>query len=864
MSRDFASNGPARVPSPARGSAVVGGRVLRVLVIGFAVVVALADARGTRGEDATVARDRAAATIEAYREHFRRTGDLQSKLPELNAAAADLLAATSGFLARGDKSSAAQSLIYVADIRRMRSQADAALAAYGQAEALARQTPDRALLGKALIGKARTAINQRDYGAALGFAREAVQTTEGLQDKQLRSTIFGVLADLQLKLGDFAAASDSVSKAMAAARDSGSAQDVYYALIGRADIWMALANRCDTRPRYEPCLQQIEKAGQDYAEARAMAAGQGWGGLVRYVDDALRGAEVLKTGYLQLNATNTTAAVSGLFSPKVPKDVLATEIFTTSQPENAKLMRPIYEQAKRYEDAVGGFSAVVAAQSRFTEGMLREMEGDLDGALNAYLKAVNIFESDRARLQDEPARAGIIGNKLNFYYRPMAVLLEKRRRAEAFALLERSKARTTGDLLASRSIVFPTEGERRLYGDMVEQRAKVASLQSMLFSSLSNGAPKSAIVGISADIATAEKAYQSVLEEMRGAAGKKAHDLVLSEPATLEQLQTAMRREGFESLMYLVEDNEIILWHIGADDVQARNVFIPKGELSKKIRSLQQGLTRPDAEFDAETARQLYLYLVSPARSWIKGRRLVIFPSGELYQIPFEALQNPADGHFLGEDFELSYAPSATVFLSLKPPGGLSDARLLAVADPEIADGQAEVEAIAALYPGRATALTGPTLATKKDVKSRIGGYDLVHLSVHGEFDPRQPLASYLTLAPSDGDDGRLTAAEMFGLPLERARLVVLSACATGKATVADGDEMVGMIRGLLFAGARSFVLSRWKVDAASTSLWMRTFYAEAQRNPMGEAARRAILAVRANPAYERPYFWAPFMLVGR
>ena len=44
--------------------------------------------------------------------------------------------------------------------------------------------------------------------------------------------------------------------------------------------------------------------------------------------------------------------------------------------------------------------------------MLRQMEGDLDGALGAYLQAVDLFKSDRARLQDEPSRAGIIGDKL--------------------------------------------------------------------------------------------------------------------------------------------------------------------------------------------------------------------------------------------------------------------------------------------------------------------------------------------------------------------------------------------------------------------------------------------------------------------
>jgi CHAT domain-containing protein len=853
-----------RSPSQSSALAIRRAWVLRILMIGFAVAVALADARGAQGEDPSVLRDRAAATIEAFREHFRRTGDFQSKLPELGTAAADLLLSASGFLARGDKSNTAQCLIYVADIRRMQGQWDAALVAYGEAEALARQTPDRVLLGKVLIGKARAASSKRDYAAALALAREAVQTTEGLQDKKLLGDTFQILAEIQLKLGDFAAASDAVDKAMTSAKESGSAPDIIYTLMGRADIWWTLAYRCDTRPLYEPCLQQIEKARQDYAEARGIAAGHGWDGLVGYTDGFLREAEVLRSLYVQQNKPNPGTSAPGLFEPKAPKDVLVTEIFASSQPENAKLIRPLYEQAQRDEEAVGGFSAVVAAHGRFGEGMLLQMEGDLDGALSAYLQAVDLFESDRARLQDEHGRAGLIGDKLNFYYRPVGVLLEKRRYAEAFALLERSRARTMGDLLASRNIVFPTERERGLYADVVEQRARVASLQTKLFSSLTNGTPKSAIAGINTDIAKAEQAYQSVLDGLRQVADKKTHDLIVSAPATLEQLQTAMRREGFESLMYLVEDTHIILWHISAEDVQVRNVFIPKGELNKKIRSLQDGLTRRDTEFNAETARELYLFLVSPARSWIKGRQLVIFPSGELHQIPFEALQSAEDGHFLGEEFQISYAPSATVFLGLKPPGDLSDARLLAIADPAIPAAQAEVEAIAALYPGRATTLTGPTLATKQDVKSRIGDYDIVHLSVHGTFDPTQPLFSYLTLAPSDGDDGRLTAAEMFGLPLDRARLVVLSACETGKTSVATGDETVGMIRGLLFAGAHSFVLSRWKVDAGSTSLWMRTFYNEAQKNPMGEAARRATVAVRGDPAYRHPYFWAPFMLVGR
>jgi hypothetical protein len=184
-----------KTPPQSGTSAISRACAVGTLLIGFAIAVARVDARDARREDATVLRDRAAATIEAFREHFRRTGDFQSKLPELSAAAAELLASASGLLARGDKTNAAQSLIYFADIKRMQSQWDAALAVYRQAEALARQSQDRALLGKTLIGEARAASSQRDYGAALASGREAVQVTEGLQDKKLRSDSFQVLAD---------------------------------------------------------------------------------------------------------------------------------------------------------------------------------------------------------------------------------------------------------------------------------------------------------------------------------------------------------------------------------------------------------------------------------------------------------------------------------------------------------------------------------------------------------------------------------------------------------------------------------------------------------------------------------------------
>jgi CHAT domain-containing protein len=72
------------------------------------------------------------------------------------------------------------------------------------------------------------------------------------------------------------------------------------------------------------------------------------------------------------------------------------------------------------------------------------------------------------------------------------------------------------------------------------------------------------------------------------------------------------------------------------------------------------------------------------------------------------------------------------------------------------------------------------------------------------------------------------------------------------------------MQRALLYAGASELVLSSWEVEAKSTALWMETFYREAQRQSPSEAARLALVAVKARPEYGHPYFWGAFLMTGK
>ncbi len=72
------------------------------------------------------------------------------------------------------------------------------------------------------------------------------------------------------------------------------------------------------------------------------------------------------------------------------------------------------------------------------------------------------------------------------------------------------------------------------------------------------------------------------------------------------------------------------------------------------------------------------------------------------------------------------------------------------------------------------------------------------------------------------------------------------------------------MVRALLYAGANNLVLSSWQVQSEATALWMENFYRAAQTNAPNEAARLALLAVKARPEYRDPYFWGPFLITGK
>jgi CHAT domain-containing protein len=133
----------------------------------------------------------------------------------------------------------------------------------------------------------------------------------------------------------------------------------------------------------------------------------------------------------------------------------------------------------------------------------------------------------------------------------------------------------------------------------------------------------------------------------------------------------------------------------------------------------------------------------------------------------------------------------------------------------------------------------------------------VIHLATHGVFREDDPHFSALRLA-----DGWMSLYDFYGLRV-KADLVCVSACQSGRNWVGAGDELVGLARGFLHAGASTLVVSLWPVQDDSTARLMEIFYRGIRGGMEVEhALRNAMLEVREESPH--PYHWAPFVLIGR
>jgi CHAT domain-containing protein len=496
----------------------------------------------------------------------------------------------------------------------------------------------------------------------------------------------------------------------------------------------------------------------------------------------------------------------------------------------------------------------------YDRGRIAEDEGKPQEAVEFYRRAIEIIEGQRSTIHTEANKIGFIGNKQDLYGRIIGALARSGNAAAALEFSERSKSRALVDLLASRGAGTLAAGANAETAALLQDidLGEADALAQM---------PVSATEG--------KSGYRSRVSQAVGRLRDTAPQLstlVAVDPWSAAKVQHALRDD--ETMIEYYYSDKVFAAFV-ADRQSVRVVLLDDRGLEQEVQALRTtladatqlaGAAALRKQLDAAylpRAQALYQRLLAPILPQVKTENLLVVAHGILHYLPFVALH---DGkQYVVERFGVRTLPSASVLRFVRDGAPGFPGPLLVFGNPDLGNArfdlpQAEQEArrIAAAVPDTRLLLRGQ--ATRAAFQSLAPQYRYIHFASHGEYDARQPLRSGLLLSAPDPEQGRLTAAEIYGTRLN-AELVTLSGCETGLGTVEGGDDVVGLIRGFLYAGTNSVIASLWEVDDEPTAVLMIGLYGKLGSLSKRDALRRAQLETMKR--FPHPFHWAAFYLTG-
>jgi tetratricopeptide (TPR) repeat protein len=245
----------------------------------------------------------------------------------------------------------------------------------------------------------------------------------------------------------------------------------------------------------------------------------------------------------------------------------------------------------------------------------------------------------------------------------------------------------------------------------------------------------------------------------------------------------------------------------------------------------------------------LYHTILAPVEArFARAARLLIVPHRSLHFVPFPALLSPKGA--LIDRFEITLLPSAAAHVAGR--------RRRATGLPVLVGGPADNlpgvrDEIAAVAEKLGPVIVAPP--SRDGLGALLAGARLIHFAGHATLRRDNPLFSHLALP-----EGRLTLGEVLELDLG-ADLVTLAGCDTAGGATRPGDELLGMARAFLHAGAQALVGALWPVDDRATRVLMDSFYDRLRRMSPAAALRDAQRGMRRE--WPHPCHWAGFVHVG-
>jgi CHAT domain-containing protein len=277
--------------------------------------------------------------------------------------------------------------------------------------------------------------------------------------------------------------------------------------------------------------------------------------------------------------------------------------------------------------------------------------------------------------------------------------------------------------------------------------------------------------------------------------------------------------------------------------------------------------------------RDLYRLMVKPINTLARDKEdWIIIPDGLFFQLPIESLSCDEQGGLVLEKHSVSYEFSARFITEEKEHSWISNENQSLISFAPFAKAGADLNSEGIGWLNRLpfsdieTSSTKSTqlkdqLATKEEFIKSQNQYPIVHLATHAITNPDNPSASCIAFYPVSGKtaDDLLFLDEIYALRMDSCRLMVISACETGKGELVGNEGVMSFARAFLYAGCPSTVNTLWKADDHPTSEILKLFYKYLE---MGYSKSRSLQKaklefIRDNPIDRNPVYWSHLILTG-
>jgi CHAT domain-containing protein len=778
-------------------------------------------------------------------------GQLSCERSDFRAAVAHFESATAGFREAEDRERAVQSSIGLADALAATGEFDAALQRYAAAHDDANAGGWMVLAALCNELSALVQLAQGDYATALAGFEKARQQYERLQMPQHLANIERQLGETYLELHLLPEASALLQATIE--RFEGLEMRLEAAWT-RIEFAKTLASKRSNDPRIEA---ELSAAEQLFA-AEKQRAGQATAVLARaehamHLGDTARARELATSAaeeFRQLHMSTSTARAKAL---------AAVSEWHNDQSGNS---RETFAALLSLARESGLLSIELCALTHL--GYVASHERDRDSARHYFERAIAIVEEQRHRLSGDDLRHAFLNGALAPYRELLRLALddssEPDRPIAVLLALERFRSRALADRLGDIAV-----GQATGNTTLDDLQHRLAWSQRRLRRLREDGEDTETA---ETEIRQLENEYLEVQRRWRltDTGNRQSGFAVSLDERSLAALQERLPISA-AVIEYGVIDDELFACVINGASVRMVRSVATWNAVEGAIRRVQfqidamraSRLLPPQHVLQLEARarkalQQLHDLIWAPLiPSLNQARHLLVVPHEKLGTVAFAALNDGS--RYLGEQVEIAVTPSIAVAAQVLARRAPAIVAPLVLADTQcLVHASREADALRQIFPF--ARVEANDRASGDSLRQFGSSADSIHLACHGVFRSDNPAFSAMELA-----DGNFSALDAEKLGLSNA-LVVLSACDSGVATEAEGDEVFGLVRAFLIGGASRVVASLWPVDDETTVDWMTAFYRALQSGatPAG-ASQLAQRAVRER--HPHPFHWAPFATFG-